>query len=462
MVETIAVGIPESIPSVFVIATSAPPAEPLALAARHLHPCLSRAVMSAARELVAGPLLEAAVHPVDVSAWPGALLAAARTPALRDRLRGVTHHVILTAPSPPAAQPVHAQATRAIARSLAFATDGVVYDAHTATVIGPAARGDIEPPEFRLSDDWLSTAIAPEHPPHGHAPPPSPHASSARPRPAASSHPPMPDSGPPSRRDPAEPLDPQVPVPRAAGVDLGLDPSPGFGRVTGSAPPADPGEGPGAAPGASPGNAPGEPRHGTPGPGGEPGRRDGVVVRSGPPDRPGGVIGERLMEVTTRGLARFGLPELVVGGVRADHLLIAVSLLRGVAVHLLAGHWAWLASGGGRSRRAEARPRIGPAEMYQYWGRAGLDLWRGARPCDPASEEAVEVRLEPGSPACGPAGARGAAEKVPRLRVGPPGAGGATAMAAWLCGRVDAIRPRMDPSHAPAHRSPQPENPGPE
>jgi hypothetical protein len=47
----------------------------------------------------------------------------------------------------------------------------------------------------------------------------------------------------------------------------------------------------------------------------------------------------------TRGLTRFGLPELVIDGVDCDHRLTAVNVLRAVGQHLLAGHWRWLAAG---------------------------------------------------------------------------------------------------------------------
>ncbi|HEY3683221.1 MAG TPA: hypothetical protein VGL93_09285 [Streptosporangiaceae bacterium] len=410
MVESIAVGTQVTVPSVFVVATSAPPAEPVALAARHLHPRLARPVISAARELIAGPLLHGAVHPSDISPWRSTLLAAARTPALRDRLRAATHHLVLTAHSPPHAHPAHAQATRALARALAFATDGVVHDPLTATLIGPAARGDIEPPAFRLADDWLSTAIAPSDPgpPSEPAPPPDP----------------GPPSGPDPLRDPSPPCA-SGPL-RASGSPR--EPSP----LCPSSPPS----------GAAPSRDPGPP--------------SGSGLPSSPHPTSGPGAPERVVEATTRGLARFGVPELVIGAVRAEHLLTAVSLLRGVAVHLLAEHWAWLAAGGRGPRMVDARPRIGAAEMHQYWGRLGLDLWRGAHPSSPAPGESVEVRLEPAPSARAEAGdpdGGGAAAApgdvtagAPCVRVAPPGAGGAAETAAWLSGRVDAIRPRIDPA----------------
>lgn len=293
MVETITVRIPETVPSTFVVATSAPPAEPAVTAERHLHPLLAPPLRAAARELLSGPSLRAAVCPAGISPWRAALTGAARAPALADRLRAATHHIVLTAHAPPASHPVRAQAVRAIARALAFARAGVVYDAHTGCLIGPAARGDVEPATFRLADDWLSVAVA---------------------------------SG---------------------------------------------------------------------------------------------------LEVTTRGLARFGLPELSMAGVPADRLLTAVGLLRGTAVHLLAGHWTWLATAADRASHViSARLRVSAADLCQYWGREGLESWRAAGP-DTAS---VEPRLEA---VPGDAG---------RLSIRPPYGAGPAAMAAWLSGPVEEIR----------------------
>lgn len=312
MVETITVCIPETVPSTFVIATSAPPAEPAVTAERHLHPLLAPPLRAAARELLSGPLLRAAVCPARISPWRAALADAARAPALEDRLRAATHHIVLTAHAPPRAHPVRAQAVRAIARALAFARAGVVYDAQTVCLIGPAARGDVEPATFRLADDWLSMAVA---------------------------------SG---------------------------------------------------------------------------------------------------LEVTSRGLARFGLPELSVAAVPADRLLTAVSLLRGTAVHLLAGHWARLAGGDGRSSHTiEARLRVSTADLSQYWGREGLEAWCSAGP-DTAS---AELRLEE---APGDAG---------RLSVRPPYGDGPAAMAAWLSGPVEEIRAGAGPVSRSRSGTGDPRNP---
>lgn len=298
MVETFTVRIPETVPSTFVIATSAPPAEPAITAERHLHPLLAPPLRAAARELLSGPLLRAAVCPAGISPWRPALIDAARAPALEDRIRAATHHIVLTAHAPPASHPVRAQALRAIARALAFARAGVVHDAHTACLIGPAARGDVEPATFRLADDWLSVAVA---------------------------------SG---------------------------------------------------------------------------------------------------LEVTTRGLTRFGLPELSVADVPADRLLTAVGLLRGVAVRLLAGYWTRLAAAAGPSSYViDARLRVSAADLSRYWGREGSEAWCATGP----ATASVELRL---APVPGDAG---------RLSVLPSYGEGPAVMAAWLAGPVEEIRAGAGP-----------------
>ncbi|MBE3013468.1 hypothetical protein IL992_30450 [Microbispora sp. NEAU-D428] len=48
---------------------------------------------------------------------------------------------------------------------------------------------------------------------------------------------------------------------------------------------------------------------------------------------------------TSRGLRRFGLPEITLTGLACAHSLCAVTVLRTVAESLLAGHLAWLSTG---------------------------------------------------------------------------------------------------------------------
>jgi hypothetical protein len=55
--------------------------------------------------------------------------------------------------------------------------------------------------------------------------------------------------------------------------------------------------------------------------------------------------------VMTRGLRRFGLPEIVLDGAACAHSLCAVNALRMVAQRLLTGHLDWLADNPGASSR---------------------------------------------------------------------------------------------------------------
>ncbi|ADG87589.1 hypothetical protein TBS_23920 [Thermobispora bispora] len=64
--------------------------------------------------------------------------------------------------------------------------------------------------------------------------------------------------------------------------------------------------------------------------------------------------------LTSRGLCRFGLPELTLDGMACAHTLCAAEVLRLAAERLLAGHLAWLAAHPGcRSRTVAGHLRIG-------------------------------------------------------------------------------------------------------
>ncbi|MEV7806443.1 hypothetical protein AB0O28_26200 [Microbispora sp. NPDC088329] len=58
---------------------------------------------------------------------------------------------------------------------------------------------------------------------------------------------------------------------------------------------------------------------------------------------------------TSRGLRRFGLPEITLTGLACAHSLCAVTVLRTVAESLLAGHFAWLSTGPRSACRGIAR-----------------------------------------------------------------------------------------------------------
>jgi hypothetical protein len=67
----------------------------------------------------------------------------------------------------------------------------------------------------------------------------------------------------------------------------------------------------------------------------------------------------------TRGLARFGLPELVIDEVACAYDLAATNLLRGLAVHLLTRLWNIPRTG---PLRVDTTPVITPGHVWAHWG----------------------------------------------------------------------------------------------
>ncbi|OPG09117.1 hypothetical protein [Microbispora sp. GKU 823] len=82
---------------------------------------------------------------------------------------------------------------------------------------------------------------------------------------------------------------------------------------------------------------------------------------------------------TSRGLRRFGLPEITLAGLACAHSLCAVTVLRTVAESLLGGHLAWLSTGLLAPRRAVAR-RLRVAGMDYAVLSGGADLESGPFP----------------------------------------------------------------------------------
>jgi hypothetical protein len=66
----------------------------------------------------------------------------------------------------------------------------------------------------------------------------------------------------------------------------------------------------------------------------------------------------------TRGLSRFGLPELVVDQVACAYDLAATNLMRGLAVRLLGGLWG---EPGARELRVAETVVVEPGHMWGYW-----------------------------------------------------------------------------------------------
>ncbi len=279
--------VPETVAAPFVVATAHPLDDPAA-AAR------GRVRLPLAAELLGSPLLRMRTRPPAESGYADLLRDAAWVrPEERHLLAKTRQHIVVTGHAPPVSQPGHGQAAREIARAVAEACDGVVYDAWSHQVLAHAFRFAGEHPEFCLADDWLATFV-------------------------------VPDAG-----------------------DLRL---------------------------------------------------------------------------VTAGLHRFGFPELEAAQVPRGTLPAAITLLRCLAVGLLAEHWDWLACHPGARRR-----RI-PDETWAE----GLDVWRywGAEPGEVLGGR-VRVRL---------ARAAGGDDGLPYLTAGPPGDFDAGA-AAWWSDVVDLAMP---------------------
>jgi hypothetical protein len=89
------------------------------------------------------------------------------------------------------------------------------------------------------------------------------------------------------------------------------------------------------------------------------------------PPRPEDACGA--LRFQTRGLTRFGLPELVIDGVDCDHRLTAVNVLRAVGQHLLAEDWQWLAAATSPpphtlTRRIASTQVVAGTAFGAYWG----------------------------------------------------------------------------------------------
>ncbi|QKG27398.1 hypothetical protein [Actinomadura verrucosospora] len=88
------------------------------------------------------------------------------------------------------------------------------------------------------------------------------------------------------------------------------------------------------------------------------------------PDRdPDGVNGCSCVRLRTRGLRRFGLPELQITDVACPHDLAALNVLRTAARHLLTDHWAWLTTGpADRVRALDTALPLAETDFSDFWG----------------------------------------------------------------------------------------------
>jgi hypothetical protein len=126
---------------------------------------------------------------------------------------------------------------------------------------------------------------------------------------------------------------------------------------------------------------------------------------------------------------RFALPELEATAVPISNLCAAITLLRCLAVTLLAEHWDWLVCNpGAPSRRLPQHTWVEARDVWRYWAAEPKDVIAGR----------VRVRLERTSDSD--------PDALPYLSVGPPTDFGAP-IAEWWNDVVDLAMPYV--SEAP-------------
>ncbi|TDC87384.1 hypothetical protein [Actinomadura sp. 7K507] len=97
-------------------------------------------------------------------------------------------------------------------------------------------------------------------------------------------------------------------------------------------------------------------------------RANGRCTAAEPGLDPEGVNGCACVRLRTRGLRRFGLPELQIGEVACPHDLAALNVLRTTARRLLTDHWSWLATGpAAGARTIAAALHLGHGDFDGFW-----------------------------------------------------------------------------------------------
>ncbi|TDD79401.1 hypothetical protein E1293_23380, partial [Actinomadura darangshiensis] len=98
-------------------------------------------------------------------------------------------------------------------------------------------------------------------------------------------------------------------------------------------------------------------------------RANGRCTAADPALDPEGVNACACVRLRTRGLRRFGLPELQITDVACPHDLAALNVLRTAARRLLTDHWSWLATGpAGRHRTIHATLDLAQNDFDDFWG----------------------------------------------------------------------------------------------
>lgn len=146
--------VPEIVPTPFVVATADPRADLAAF--ERIEPPLGPIV----RDLLGTPLLEISTY-AEAEFGLSALIAESgwTKPDELPVLEAVTHHVIVASHGPPTAQPQYAQAARAVARAVAAASDGIVYDVGSHQTFSRDFAAEPERQEFCLGDNWFSVFL---------------------------------------------------------------------------------------------------------------------------------------------------------------------------------------------------------------------------------------------------------------------------------------------------------------
>jgi hypothetical protein len=98
-------------------------------------------------------------------------------------------------------------------------------------------------------------------------------------------------------------------------------------------------------------------------------RANGRCTAPDPDLDPEGVNGCSCVHLRTRGLRRFGLPELQITDIACPHDLAALNVLRTAARRLLTDHWSWLATGpAARTRTAASALDLTHRDFNDFWG----------------------------------------------------------------------------------------------
>ncbi|WP_131737498.1 hypothetical protein [Actinomadura roseirufa] len=98
-------------------------------------------------------------------------------------------------------------------------------------------------------------------------------------------------------------------------------------------------------------------------------RANGRCTAPDPERDPDGVNGCSCVRLRTRGLRRFGLPELQIANVACPHDLAALNVLRTTARHLLTAHWSWLSTGpAAQGRVINAALQLDEKDFDDFWG----------------------------------------------------------------------------------------------